>query len=371
MKFFKILLSFFSRTANIFFWILLMLAGLAAYLNPSSFWLLGVLGLAYPILAAINIFFLISWILRKRAFFILSLTGLILTYPQLKPQWKPALFSPSISTDYDLRVMSYNVRNFDLYNWTKNEHSKKSMMDTIQKYAPDILMMQEYYTDENKHQNTKYLSSIGYPFQTVAVELIKKRTRMWGVAVFSKHPILNSGEIIKMNIKSPYGNYHYRGAYVDVQIDNQIIRAISIHLQSIHFAEEDYDTLEDIKKDPTNKYYKIPIILSKLKRAFKERGNQVDELKEFIQNSPYPVILGGDFNDTPASYSYQQIKQVLDDAYIKKGQGISRTYNGIIPFLRIDYIFADKSFECVNFQRNKNPNSDHFPIIADYNLSKK
>ena len=110
---------------------------------------------------------------------------------------------------------------------------------------------------------------------------------------------------------------------------------------------------------------KIIEIVKKRGKAFKQRGIQIGELKSFIENSPYPIILAGDFNDTPSSFAYQQMNEILDDTFIKRGKGIGPTYNGTIPLLRIDYIFIDKKFSCTNYQKNNNPNSDHFPIIAD------
>lgn len=366
MTFFHVLFSFFSRSINVIAAVLLLIAGLAPYISPKSVWILGLFGLAYPYIVILNIFFVISWIIRKRSFFLVSLSAILLTYPQLKPQ--VALTFKESTAEKDIRVMSYNVRNFDLYNWTKEPNARKSMMDTIQKYDPDILMIQEYYTNKRKFRNKEYLEAIGYKYHSVAVELIKNQHQLWGVAIFSKYPILESGKFLKVTQPGPYGQYYDRGVYADIKINHQVIRTISAHLQSIHFGEEDYEIIKDIKMNPTSKLNKALTIIKKLKTANIQRGGQVDELKEFIAHSPYPIILGADFNDTPSTYSYQQISSRLDDTFLQKGRGIGTTYNGIIPFLRIDFIFKDKSIECTDFILNKNPNSDHFPIIADFKL---
>lgn len=371
MKFLYGLLSFFSRTANLIAFILLVISGGAAYVNPDYFWPIGLFGLAYPFLALLNIFFVFSWIIRKRFFFLFSLIGLAVTYPQLKAQIAIPFLQDESETAPDIRVMSYNVRNFDLYNWTENNTARQSMMDSIKKYDPDILMLQEYYTDEKKFKNKEYLESLGYKYHDFAVELTKNNTRQWGVALFSKHPMTESGEFIRQQIPSPYGNFHNRSVYADVKIGGQTIRFISVHLQSIHFGNEDYNTIKDIKEETTSQYKKVIPIIKKLGKAFKQRGIQAAELRSFIEESPHPVILGGDFNDTPGSFAYQQINQILDDTFIQKGKGVGSTYNGIIPFLRIDFIFKDKSIECTNFHQIKNPNSDHFPIVADFALSAK
>lgn len=372
MKFLHGLLSIFSRSANLVAFVLLIISGVAGRFNPDLFWPLGLFGLAYPFFALINIFFIISWIIRRRFFFIFSLIGIIFTYPQLKAQIAIPYFQEKISDKQaTLRVLNYNIRNFDLYNWSKNLTSRQSMIDTIQMYQPDILFLQEYYSDKEKYQNKELLNSLGYKHNAFALELTKKKTRVWGVAIFSKYPIVESGEIIRQGIPSPYGNFHNRGVYADILINNQRIRFISVHLQSIYLGIDDYGVIKELKEDPSYQIKKYIPILKKLGKAFKQRGLQTAELRTFIESSPYPVILGGDFNDTPGSFAYQQMGDILDDTFLKRGKWLGSTYNGIIPLLRIDYIFIDKNFECLQYIRNKNPNSDHFPIVADIFIPEK
>ncbi len=369
MKFLHGLLSFFSRSANIVAFILLIIAGFSGRINPDYFWPFGLFGLAFPLLALINIFFVISWILRKRWFFVFSLISLIFSYPQLKAQIAIPFLQKEEKSIADIRIMTYNVRNFDLYNWSKNDVSRQSMMDTIVKANPDILFLQEFYSDQNKFNNIRYLDSLGYKYHVKAVELVKNETRMWGVALFSKYPILNSDEFVRQTTRGPYGQFYNRGVFADIKINNQTIRFISVHLQSIYFGEEDYNTIDELKGERSSTISKFIPIIKKLGKAFKQRGIQTAELKSFIESSPFPVILGGDFNDTPSSFAYQQINQQLDDTFIKRGKGLGTTYNGNIPFLRIDYIMIDKKFSCTHYEKIKNPNSDHFPIIADIALA--
>ena len=86
-------------------------------------------------------------------------------------------------------------------------------------------------------------------------------------------------------------------------------------------------------------------ILRKLKSAFVKRAKQVDALHEYISKSPYPVILCGDFNDTPTSYTYHTVRGGLRDAFVDSGTGMSGTYAGKLPSFRIDYILYDKKFK--------------------------
>ena len=90
-----------------------------------------------------------------------------------------------------------------------------------------------------------------------------------------------------------------------------------------------------------------------------------------MNESPYKVIICGDFNDVPNSYAYNTIGKGLKNAYAEKGSGIGRTFASISPTLRIDNIFVDKKLQVEQFARIKKKLSDHFPIIADVTLIQK
>ena len=91
-------------------------------------------------------------------------------------------------------------------------------------------------------------------------------------------------------------------------------------------------------------------------------------MADHIQKSPYPVIVCGDFNDTPVSYAYRQVRGNLKDAFVESGWGISNTYNGVLPSIRIDYILFDQKIKAVNYNRDKVIFSDHFPVHCQLNL---
>ena len=71
-------------------------------------------------------------------------------------------------------------------------------------------------------------------------------------------------------------------------------------------------------------------------------------------------------NDTPISYAYNEFNRLYVDAFTKSGFGIGGTYIGKIPFLRIDYIWHDKTLESFNFQTHQEPLSDHKAISAEF-----
>ena len=92
--------------------------------------------------------------------------------------------------------MSYNVRLFDLYNWNENEKSKSEIFKLIHEENPDILCLQEYYftNDENLPFETRnlILDSLGFPYYFESFSEESKENKFFGIATFSKYPIVNS-----------------------------------------------------------------------------------------------------------------------------------------------------------------------------------
>jgi endonuclease/exonuclease/phosphatase family metal-dependent hydrolase len=152
--------------------------------------------------------------------------------------------------------------------------------------------------------------------------------------------------------------------------DNDTFRIINMHLASYRFNERDYRSIEKIRKQEDTGLVATRNIVQKMRDAYVGRSRQADIVAAFIKTSPYPVIVCGDFNDTPASYTYFTIRGPLQDAFLRKGSGIGRTYAGLAPTLRIDYIFADKSFKINSFRKINSGLSDHYPVIANLSPSR-
>ncbi|MDY6801912.1 MAG: endonuclease/exonuclease/phosphatase family protein [Bacteroidota bacterium] len=351
---------------NIIFIAALLLSYLSVYISPAKIWILAFFGLAYPFLLIINLLFLIFWIAKQRLFLIFPLIAILSgwnylnTYIQIPINLKN---QKEELVERSFNLLSFNVRSFDLYQWSEKETTKDEIFQFINNGNFSIICFQDFFTrnkgdlsetDIHKKLNQQYQSHIGYAVENTNQNL--------GVATYSKHPIVNQG-IIK------FSKSFNVSIFTDIVIEADTLRIFNIHLQSIRFNEDNYKFITNSKtlKDE-EKLKEIKDISTRLRDAFIKRANQAETLSAYIQKSPYPVILCGDFNDVPVSYTYQTLKSNLKDSFVSAGQGIGNTYIGKFPSFRIDYIFYSKELECKSFNIHNVRLSDHFPLTGEFYL---
>jgi len=346
--------------------IALLVSYLAPYVSPENFWLLSFFGLGYPILVAINLVFVLYWAiqLKKRATY--SLLIILCGWPQLHGFIQLSFKSTPDKSKDVLKVMSYNVKVFDLYNWSHNLETRSKIFELIKDEMPEVMCFQEFFTrDSSKHNNMDSLLLFkNAKYVHTAYSVNDKHKQHFGIATFSKYPIVNRGKI----------NFGYSGnnicIYTDIKMNKDTIRIYNMHLQSIAFSKDDYKYADDLKNDvEAEDIARSKNILKRLKRAFVKRATQADLIAANIKSCPYPVIVCGDFNDTPASYAYKTIRGNLSDSFIESGNGLGRSYIGKFPSFRIDYILHSEKFEAHDFMTIREELSDHFPIVTSLEVN--
>ena len=318
---------------------------------------MGFVGLAFPFLLIAILLWLIFWMLVSPKYVLLPLAALLLSSTNLYHYFSLGFNKEKAAESRKkISVMSYNVKVFDLYNWTKNKETSSKILETIFNANADVVCIQEFYSDNSEHFNMIKKLSKKYPHSHVEITLTLRGTEKWGIATFSKFPIRRK-EVIKFDNAS-----HNLAIASDIFIDGKPIKIYNTHLQSIHLNYNDLAAIENIKD--SIQWIPMDNIFSKMRYAFYWRALQADKLKQHMNESAAPVILCGDFNDTPNSYTYRRLLKGLNDSFDKAGTGIGQTYFGRMPTFRIDYILADKSFGIAQHEIFRNPYSDHYAIKA-------
>ncbi len=252
---------------------------------------------------------------------------------------------PSQSENADsFRVMNYNVRLFNLYNWIPEKDVETKMVDLIKAEAPDILSLQEYHP----HQNID-LSFYGHKYE----KLSGKKTK-YGQAIFSKFPIVHSGSI-------EFPSTSNNAIFADVLIGNDTIRVYNIHLESMRIDPK----AESLNKEDSGRLFR------RIGTTFRMQQFQSELFLMHKKQCKYKMIVCGDFNNTAFSYVYRKIKGELNDTFKEAGNGFGRTYHFKFFPIRIDFILADERFKVNGFNTFNAHYSDHYPIMTTLSLDVK
>lgn len=346
---------------------------IAGNISPQKHWYVAFPGLIYPLVLMINAGFVIVWIIFRKYYFMFSLITIFLGYSYVQSFVQFSNISkPLPEKGENISLLSYNVKVFDIYNygpkWELNFDQRNNIFRFLGENNFDIVCFQEFVHDKTG----KFKTMDTLPTLMAAQNAHTGFTRssrdinFFGLATFTRFPIIHQGQI---DFPTQMGNLCI---YTDMVTLTDTIRVYNVHFESIGLSPEDYMFVESMasrdRLDDREYLWQGGIrILKRLKDAFRQRARQVDIVKRHMLSSPYPVILAGDFNDTPASYTYRTLTHELKDAFLS-GRGIGQTYIGAFPGFRIDYILHSQEFKALNFTTGPQKYSDHHPIWVWLNL---
>jgi endonuclease/exonuclease/phosphatase family metal-dependent hydrolase len=343
--------------------------GLIPYADPQKWWWLNLIGLIFPYLFFVTVFFLVFWLVVKPKYSIFSLLVLLLCWKQVSVIFRLNRQEFNYTRQGSaLRILSWNVKIFEGLERGGGPAAIEGIRSFIKSADADVVCLQEFSQYDsmglaNNHLQT--MQQAGYPYYLFSTDYEKASVDYRsGVAIFSKTPLYNQKKV-------SYTATSESIVYADVVHNKDTLRIFTTHLQSFKFSKANYRNIEWIKKrgDITNPGNKN--ILIKMRTAIQLRGLQAKQIRPLLDSCQHPEIICGDFNDLANSYTYWHIRGSRRDAFIEKGNGVGRTFVSLAPMLRIDYILCDNRLKVEQFTTAPDRYSDHLAIIADIKLEKK
>ena len=335
--------------------IVLLVATLTAYLSvhvsPATIWLAGFFSLAIPFLLLANLLLLLFLATRRRWQAVFPLFALAVGYPYIEAS--VAWHRPPESALPTFSVLSYNVRVFNIYAHQQRD-TPRPTVDWLRRADADVKCLQEYYNDDSSaiFNATQQLQEQGVYHSYVKPSLVNRIGAQFGLAIFSRFPITDRGEVATSQDSLQYA------IFADVETPSGPVRVYNVHLRSMSIDE---NTLSDQGEYPS--------IARKLRNGFTARAHQVEALLSHVQQSPYPVVVCGDLNDVPYSYTYFSLRDHLMSTFEEAGRGFGFSYNGKLFFLRIDNQFFSEALQAHRFTTHHEVHfSDHFPVEAEYSF---
>jgi endonuclease/exonuclease/phosphatase family metal-dependent hydrolase len=349
----------------------ILLSWAARWINPATYGAMVALGLVMPLLFIANLLCLLYWIIRWKIVALAPLAIVLIFLWGVNLYFKPHLTQSYADHSADrslVGVMSYNVRGM-METIDHNRQNYVSSMDDIisivDSLRPGILCLQEFQSTLNNPQ---------HHFEDALPFLAYKRVRYiiesnddlgWGVAIYSRYPIARSG------------NFVFEGStnsviWADIAVGVDTVRVFNAHLQTTSISATDQEFIVNMGfVGDSTRSSKFRQMVTKLRDNSAIRAAQADTLARNIASSPYPVIVCGDFNDTPVSYTYRRISRGMRDGFREAGSGYGYTFRGFFNLLRIDYVLHSKGIECVEYTSPDIDYSDHNPVLARLRLRKE
>ena len=326
---------------------------LSPYISPVRFWQFSFFGLVYPWLLLSNLLFIFYWLFLKKKWVWISLVCVLLGWNHIGSFVGLSFLNKKEKGQ--IKIVSYNIYNFGNINKMSKD---KNIREKKKQEAIDFLKQGEEIQIMCSQETAKYyVNWIKDKFNFPHHYFVGGKSAV----IFSKYPIFNSGIV---NISKGSNSC----LFADLKIGEKKLRVYNLHLQSNQVSNIADKVAE--KGDPTKKelYKDVRKMMSLFRFTARLRAEQAQKIANHIATCPHPVIVCGDFNDTPQSYTYQTIAKNLKDTFKEKGRGFGTTYAGNIPALHIDHILVDKKIEVHSLEILKGNYSDHYPVVSKISL---
>lgn len=341
---------------NVLLAIALLFSFFLTHTDPATFWPAGFAGLPFAFLWFGCLLFIPLWIFYRRKYWLISIPALLATLPGMGYSWgmHPAGGNKTVSPE-SFTVMSFNCSNLGLVKYKDDPVERKRIYEVLEKTRPDILCMQEFFTNPDSAVHNHF-DSIRLKLKYEHYYFVENYTNWnhwhFGTIIFSRFPILDKARI---ELHGEDGSEDMIDARLLIHGDT--VRILSAHLASHKLNHQEYAVVTA----PNNRARGV---LRKMRSSFGLRSMQAQLIRKEIATTKGPVIVVGDFNDVPVSYTYRTVRGNLQDAFLEQGAGFGRTFSALSPHLRIDYILPGPHFRVEDFSIYRRKGFEHFPVMA-------
>ena len=280
MNRFKQLLSALFLGANLCCLAALWLCCLSTWVSPSRFPTISVMGLMFPVVLSINIAFLIFWLIFRVRYTLVPLIGMLLVGSYIY-DYCPMRLKSTPGGGETLTVLTFNACGI------QSDSAKAAFTEYVRQVQPDILCLQEFPHSWFWREDAKALmQEMNYSHVGATDNHIMTRLAILGDTIHIAYPTRKNSSIACW-----------------VGRDGDSILVVNNHLESNQLNDEDKKEYRDMIKDPHRQTVKESSLnlLRKLSQAAVYRSAQTDVLSHIADSlSPRPIIMAGDFNDTPS-----------------------------------------------------------------------
>lgn len=344
-------------TGNIIVILLMLFVGNIGRFNPVDYPLLANLGLGFPILLVFNLIFLVVWCFLRLHTIWLPLLGFLLCYGPIRT-YSPFNF-PEDKPHGSIKVLSYNVYMFS--SWSEPDAKKNPIVDYIVKSKADIVCLQEAQATLDDKDHIYSTLKEHYPYFKL---MIKKAPGADYMVLLSKYPVLWQDTI-------PYGSSSNQSVAYMLNIRGNNTLVVNNHFESNGLSSGDKEGFKTLVKGElkTDEAKRQSVhLITKLGEVSARRAPQAEAVARYVKkylDKKVPVILCGDFNDNPLSYTHRVMEKELNDCFVESGNGPGISYHKSGMYFRIDHIFCSDDFESYGAKvDNSVTTSDHYPIYC-------
>ena len=353
MRYIGRLLGYICLGVNAVVAALLFFSSYSPYLNPQTYPIASCAGLFFPIFLLLNLMFLVFWLVIYRKYALLPLLTLLVCWGAVRA-YIPINLPGGQVPEEAIKVLSFNTRAFgEMKPHTKEKPNE--VLEYLQNSDADIICLQEYIYGQGLKKKDIDYALRAYPYKHYL-----PLNKQWnGLGCYSRYPILSATPIkYDTNLN---GSVAYR-----IKVGNDTLLVINNHLESNKILGSDVEAYHDMLENPDGEklYVSTRKLLKKISDATAVRAKQADVVVETVKNAGEKnVIVCGDFNDTPVSYTHRVFQDVLKDAFIETGNGCGISYNRNRMYVRIDHLLVSEGMDVYECRVDDSVSaSDHYPI---------